>query len=461
MALKLINARTLVSSIESIELKVYAHNGSFVPLTGLTTVGYQIFDSSGDHIDSGFMAENSGVPGLYEVNVELTLGDTLVAGNYFIQLYESLTQQQILNEVVSSQFDGLNAEIFTEYNPIVDPVDGSIAAEPADLDAVTVTPLSGALTGVPAALTVEGELGRITLDNSTIVISDNTDVSASLDGDPLGFFAGRVLVGYPDMIKADGSAFADAPTDVVANFTITQGVLHTGAPLANADVNNLGVLFALSDIVVRDTYTEVLAGPVTSITIPNTSATILTKTTGVEADAGSDVIVEVDSGSGFVLIGDADGVVGSTRVVDLTSLSLTGTETVRITFYRLPDQGALTTPDQLTIDYSRLPNPVSPGDIIEITYNIPAAIDLISVEKGADLAAAEVLLEQNQQREFHVSTDKIVDRNVVAGGIEGFTLRTKNFSDSDFSSPVTEKKIEFTYKELTPQSDVVLAEPEE
>jgi len=86
--------------------------------------------------------------------------------------------------------------------------------------------------------------------------------------------------------------------------------------------------------------------------------------------------------------------------------------------------------------------------------------DVVMFTKGGDLAAAELLLEQNQRREFTVSSDKVDARNVVAGAVSGFTLKTKNSSDTDFDSPVTTGTVNFTYEEMSPTSRIKIAEPE-
>ena len=104
--------------------------------------------------------------------------------------------------------------------------------------------------------------------------------------------------------------------------------------------------------------------------------------------------------------------------------------------------------------------PLVPGvyTVVLVQSGVPVT-QLVQVEKGPDLAAAELGLESNIQREFVIAQQAIPVRNVVAGAVEGFQFRVKRSSDVDFSSPVVEQFMAFTYKSASPQSDIVLVTP--
>lgn len=453
MAIKLLNPKMLVSSLETITVQVYLHNGAFIPVLGSTTLGYRLYGADG-LAAYGLFIENVAIPGLYEANVETNLADPLLAGTYYVVVYDSTATTVIAAESVASQFSGLNSVVEVLYKPMVK-VTGVIASIPADVT-VTIVPNTGALVGVPAAATVDGNTGEITFNNPSILILETLeDHSVSLDGDPTGTLVDPILVTYPNIIKAAGTAIANDPADITVNFTLGSGFFVPVDQVANAVVNNLGITFDASDLVIQDTYSFMYAAG-TTVTIPVGNASFLVNAAGVLASVGADATISVNAG----LPVNVDDVNGITRVVDFATVAggLVGGEAIDITFFRLPD-ATLTAPDSLTIDYNRLP--VSNIlDTFTVTYRVPSTIDVVQFEKGADLAAAEILLEFNQQREFNIATQNILDRNVAAGNAESMTIKTKNSTDTDFSVPVTEGTVKFTYRELSLHSDIIKAEPE-
>lgn len=79
---------------------------------------------------------------------------------------------------------------------------------------------------------------------------------------------------------------------------------------------------------------------------------------------------------------------------------------------------------------------------------------VFAVERGVDIVSSEILLEENQQREFQFADDSIPSRNVVRGAAEGYFHRTKTSSVTGFDDPVTEVFIGLSYKEPSPRSDI-------
>lgn len=440
MPFKVLNTRTLISSREEISLSVYLHDGSNMPVLGVTTLGYHLYDVNG-LVSSGVFVE-SAVPGVYNAEVETPLTDPLVAGTYTIVIFEGTSTVVISNEDVSDQYTGIGGYADTAYTPIVD-ISGAVSSDPTDV-IVTIAPVGGVLLGVPAASAVDGDTGRVDFDNSTMLIEDVE--ALTLDGDPSGVLSSTYTVARPYIMKTDGSDIADdASADLSLNVTLAGGTFLNGDQLANATVDANSVTFAVQDFVVQDSYSDPSI-PSVVVTVPN--ATFLVDTVGATASNIADVQVTVNS----VLVVPVS-VDGTTREVDLTGVANVGDD-VTISFYRLPDAN-----DTIGLVYNRLP--ISTGDVVQLTYNIPGLIDVVMFEKGPDLAAAELLLEENQQKTFHVASDNITTRNVVRGAVEGYTIKTKRFSDSDFENPVTEGRINFSYKDFSLQSDIILSEPDE
>lgn len=440
MPFKVLNTRTLISSREEITLSVYLHDGANMPVLGVTTLGYHLYDING-LVSSGIFVE-SAVPGVYSAEVETPLTDPLEAGTYTIVIFEGTSTVVISNEDVSNQYTGIGGYADTAYTPIVD-ISGAVSSDPADV-IVTVTPIAGSLVGVPAALAIDGDTGRVDFDNSTMLIEEVEPLT--LDGDPNGVLSSTYTVARPYIVKPDGSAIADdASADISLNTVLLSGTFLNGDQLANASVDATSVTFAVQDFVVQDSYSDPSISNVV-ITVPN--ATFLVDSVGAVTSSIADVQVTVNSDIVVPV-----SVNGTTKEVDLTGVASIGDD-VTVSFYRIPDAS-----DSVELVYNRLPT--SSGDVVQLTYNIPGLIDVVMFEKGPDLAAAELLLEENQQKTFHVATDNILSRNVVRGAVEGYTVKTKRFSDSDFDNPVTEGRINFSYRDLSLQSDIVLSEPEE
>jgi|CXWL01.1.fsa_nt_gi hypothetical protein len=86
-------------------------------------------------------------------------------------------------------------------------------------------------------------------------------------------------------------------------------------------------------------------------------------------------------------------------------------------------------------------------------------VGVVDFIKGADLSMAEGGSVDNKRIESNFSAITVGYRKVVPGSLDHINVKTKQATDDDFSNPLTDGNVYFSYKNPTPRSDYVLSSP--